>query len=470
MKIQTFIFVHEQQIILDYIKYKKFDGIENLKYVFLGDRDTSLIKDYENVIICRDLPINIEEYPKLTSFSGWYALWKNNLYDGEYLNLFEYDINLSDNFNDVLGNALESNPNIIGYIPLPVNHPCFVREEKYCKKIMESISKVYNYNPYDVILPLNGVCSVTSNHTFKKDVFEKYMNWVEPLIDDFKITHMAGHEAERSISLFYLLNKVNNVKIIGDVLFHFQFDTHKTQGIPGSKFENEYEHLINRKNNIKIVTFSNGRFNESKHKLYSHLDSLGIKSKVALSDENLDNEFKNEYKDILKEHRGFGYWCWKPYIILNELKKLGKDEILCYIDSTDLPENNFFNFLIKHFEENDYLLVNRGYNNGVWTKRDCFFFMGCDEEKYYSSVQLEAGLVCFKNNEKNIKLIEEWLSFCKDRRVVTDDPNVCGLPNLKNFIDHRHDQSILTNLAIKYGLNNYYLNDSFVKYNYNQPR
>jgi hypothetical protein len=90
MKTQTFIFIHDQNIILDFEKNNKFKELENLTYIFLGNRDIDKIKDMSNVIVCRNLPINIEEYPYLTSFSGWYAIWKNKLYDADYLNLFEY--------------------------------------------------------------------------------------------------------------------------------------------------------------------------------------------------------------------------------------------------------------------------------------------------------------------------------------------------------------------------------------------
>src|SRR5205823_2371810 len=38
----------------------------------------------------------------------------------------------------------------------------------------------------------------------------------------------------------------------------------------------------------------------------------------------------------------------------------------------------------------------------------------------------------------------------RDRRCITDDMNECGLPNLPRFREHRHDQSILTNLCVKH--------------------
>ncbi len=41
-------------------------------------------------------------------------------------------------------------------------------------------------------------------------------------------------------------------------------------------------------------------------------------------------------------------------------------------------------------------------------------------------------------------LVAEWLESCRDRRVLTDEPNTCGLPNLPGFVDHRHDQSVLS--------------------------
>jgi hypothetical protein len=94
MESQTFIFVHEQNIILDFKNHNKFSNLNNVKYVFLGKNDTDKIESLNDVIICRNLPNNIEDYPNLTSFSCWYALWKNNMYNSNYINLFEYDVNL----------------------------------------------------------------------------------------------------------------------------------------------------------------------------------------------------------------------------------------------------------------------------------------------------------------------------------------------------------------------------------------
>jgi hypothetical protein len=243
--VSTFIFVHDQSIILDFIKCQKFKQLDNVKYVFVGGKDTSMIESNPDVIICNKLPFNLEQYPKLTSYTGWYAIWKNGLYDSsDYLNLLEYDVNLTDNFDKIVKESL--NFDVIGYIPFNVHHNNFAKHKPWSEYLITSIHKNYNINVHEFIhtLPFNKECSVTSNHTFSKKSFEDYMKWVDPLIDDIKHSELSGHQVERSISLFYLINKLN-YNVIDNILTHFQFDSHRTQNISQDKFKNKYNKLIN---------------------------------------------------------------------------------------------------------------------------------------------------------------------------------------------------------------------------------
>ena len=41
------------------------------------------------------------------------------------------------------------------------------------------------------------------------------------------------------------------------------------------------------------------------------------------------------------------------------------------------------------------------------------------------------------------------MAICTDFPKPSDRPNVCGLHNLPGFIEHRHDQSILSLLALR---------------------
>lgn len=243
-KISTFIFVHDQKIVEDYINHGKFNQLSDVKYVFVGNNDSSRIESNPNVIICNKLPINIENYPKLTSFTGWYALYKNNLYNtSNHLNLLEYDVNISDDFEKVVEENLDYD--IIGYLPFSPHNYQFIKHKEWSDILLWSIQKTYNINAEHFVdsLPSDKECSMTSNHTLSSKTFENYMSWIEPLLDEIKHSGLSGHQVERSISLFYLINKIN-YKVIGGILHHFQFDTHETQGISKDKLKEQYNQLF----------------------------------------------------------------------------------------------------------------------------------------------------------------------------------------------------------------------------------
>jgi hypothetical protein len=246
MKIETFIFVHDQQIILDFLEHKKYSTLPNVKYVFLGDREIDKIINLNNVIIAKNQPYNMEDFPKLTSYTGWYCLWKNGLIDGDYLNLFEYDTNCSENLvSEIQKTISEENVDVIGYIPFSIHNYNYIGHIPWCEKLKESLKKEYDIDVTDFIKnqPESTICSMTSNHTMSKKSFEHYMDWIDKMILNIRKSSLSGHEVERSISLFYLLNNIT-YKILPNILTHYQFDSHRTQGISQNKLITHYQELL----------------------------------------------------------------------------------------------------------------------------------------------------------------------------------------------------------------------------------
>ena len=165
-------------------------------------------------------------------------------------------------------------------------------------------------------------------------------------------------------------------------------------------------------------------------------------------------DFFEKNSDVLCDNSKGDGWClWKPYIILESLKKIHDGEIIFYMDSSDTFLPTLGSFLRKHFSSNDVLLCQMGESpNRNYTRRDTFYYMRCDSKKYWNTIQLEAGIIGIKKNNYTIKLMEEYLKFCSDPRIIKGGTNLCGLPNFPTFIDHRYDQSVLTNLKTKYGI------------------
>jgi hypothetical protein len=48
---------------------------------------------------------------------------------------------------------------------------------------------------------------------------------------------------------------------------------------------------------------------------------MGVLNVQRCNKEEIDNDFKTKYNNILSLNRGGGYWLWKPYIINETLKK-----------------------------------------------------------------------------------------------------------------------------------------------------
>ena len=224
---QTFIFAHDQNIIIDYERCGKFDCLDDVRYVFLGHGNVDRIAGNEKVTIARDFKDNIERYPKLVSFTGWYLIWRNSLVHADYVNLFEYDINI--NVEKLARSIGTPGLEVIGYVPCQIDNPIVFGDETYSKPLVESIEAVYGIEFASVLQGLepDKKCSMTSNHTFSRVAFHRYMEWVGPIYERIKEEPMCGHLIERSIPAFYILNKVD-FAVYEDVLEHFFMNSHQT--------------------------------------------------------------------------------------------------------------------------------------------------------------------------------------------------------------------------------------------------
>jgi hypothetical protein len=203
-----------------------------------------------------------------------------------------------------------------------------------------------------------------------------------------------------------------------------------------------------------LVTFADHKFKDRQDSLCMQGSTLGFECHAYTHDWLKGTNFYKENNLILDQPRGLGYWLWKPYVILDAMSKAKDNDIIFYIDSGDLffPEvdGEFLTEVIEsHLSYSSCLFISYGNRNATWTKKDCFVYMDCNNESYWNIPQLEAGVSYWLANAKSKEILEEWLHYCKDYRILTDSENTSGLENDQHFIDHRHDQSILTNIVTR---------------------
>lgn len=162
--------------------------------------------------------------------------------------------------------------------------------------------------------------------------------------------------------------------------------------------------------------------------------------------ELLGGDFLAKNKNILAQARGAGYWLWKPYVILETLKQAPENELIIYVDS-GLTIKKPLDSLINKLGTADLMLFNNSHTNLPYTKNDLFIKMSMDNSYARNHLQYDGSVIIIRNTAKAKKFVENWLKWCEDEHALTDTPSKSA-ENTK-FIDHRHDQSILSLLLLK---------------------
>lgn len=243
--ISNYIFIHDQEIVLDYINKNKFSNLEDFNWVFLGNRPVDKISNLKNLIVAKNLKYNIEHIPKLTSFTGWFALYKNDLLKSDYVNLLEYDINFGDEFINSNKKLISQDFDFIGYFPMSISDVVYVEYRQYSGTLVESINKKTNIDILDLILNLkkDTSWSSSSNSTWRTDVLKNYIDWFMNFIDDIENDIYSGHMFERSISFYYFINNLK-VFLINGLMMHAQLNSHGTSPLSLDRSKRMYKTLL----------------------------------------------------------------------------------------------------------------------------------------------------------------------------------------------------------------------------------
>jgi hypothetical protein len=232
--IETFITVHDQDIILKNEESKKYSNLSKYRYIFVGDKDTSKINHLTNIIFAKDYENNIEHLNYFVDFTSWYLIVKNNLIQTEIVSLIQYDTDITSSFEVETIQIFNSGLNfILGYVPYPISYCDFLTCNMGAEPLNKSLTNVYNLNIYDVVnehvkKTSDDLWPSSNNIATTKSILEKFVFWFEPVVQDMGNFKYSGHSFERSIKIFSIINNINN-QYLNNVLKHNQLDSHKTQ-------------------------------------------------------------------------------------------------------------------------------------------------------------------------------------------------------------------------------------------------
>ena len=176
---------------------------------------------------------------------------------------------------------------------------------------------------------------------------------------------------------------------------------------------------------------------------------------IEYTAEDIDAAFRTANQEILGNPRGGGYYLWKPYVFYRGYQELGDGDYLIYTDAGSIYVDAIQK-LIDCMEKEQVNLMLFSLQNEMlerkYTKRDAFILTGCDEEKYANTPQSIGGYMVCKKSPEVEDFFQEVLSYAQDIRIISDRPNTMGKENYPDFVDHRHDQSVISLISKKRGI------------------
>lgn len=205
---------------------------------------------------------------------------------------------------------------------------------------------------------------------------------------------------------------------------------------------------------IIAVNYADKKFKRAQKLNSRTARQWGADKVIEYGPDDIDQIFRRRNQEILDEPRGGGYYLWKPYFYRKAYDELGEGDYLVYIDSGAVYVNKI-QYLIDCMEHERVPLMifslEQERLEKCNTKRDAFVLTGCDEAKYTDTPQSIGGYFVCKKAPEVQAYLDEVLHYAQDMRIISDKPNVMGLPNYEEFTDHRHDQSVISLISKKYG-------------------
>lgn len=203
---------------------------------------------------------------------------------------------------------------------------------------------------------------------------------------------------------------------------------------------------------VKLVSFAEGPFAPRKAGFLREALKLGNFDEVKVFDyEGLAEDFRERHRNfVYSNSRGFGYWIWKPQVILEVLECSGADDFVIYMDSGFTLNSNGIHRFLEYLEltldsEWKMLSFQNIHTEYKWTKMDLAKRLGVHEcVSIMKTSQLASGFVVMMATPENKQLVADWAKIAVEEEYHYSDDSPSLEENHPFFVEHRHDASIFS--------------------------
>jgi hypothetical protein len=205
---------------------------------------------------------------------------------------------------------------------------------------------------------------------------------------------------------------------------------------------------------IRLLSFADEKFANAQTRLEKNRVKFGYADShfMAGPDDLRASDLFTANPQFNSSQKGFGYWLWKPFLMLRALQQLPPGGALLYLDADDGLEVDCREVLLALHSRHDVILNLTNSAPAIErTKRDAFVAMHRDTPFYHEQPQIEAGFISVKNTPRGCAFLEEWFSWCRQFSLISDEPSRLA-PEHDEFCFHRHDQALLNLLSFEPGV------------------
>jgi len=216
-----------------------------------------------------------------------------------------------------------------------------------------------------------------------------------------------------------------------------------------------------------FLSFADARMAGALARIRTQAEEMQCYDHIVVADQSyLNIDFREKYKDKLTDKvRGYGYWCWKPQVILQlldqvndgdiiqytdagcHLNKNGKVRLMEYFELADQSESGILAFAAFVPSFHDSSIVLPDLSEYKWCKADLFEYMNVSANELITHSQtVTAGIIFIKKSDRSREIIKKWADVIAADFSLLDDSK-SKKSNMEGFVEHRHDQSIFSILC-----------------------
>lgn len=202
---------------------------------------------------------------------------------------------------------------------------------------------------------------------------------------------------------------------------------------------------------VHFVTYGDTLYEKSRQRIINEALQLDVfETCRAFTPSTLDQDFKTRFKRLFDQPRGGGYWCWKPHVVLKTLQNIPEGHWLFYADagcSLLKERKDQIKQLVCQMEDQGRKMLALKMSHlpeRKYSKGDLLLYFNVKNQANIMNSGQYVGGIFFVKNTKDIRDMFEDMLWVMERNPELIDDAPSHEPNDKDFIGHRHDQSIFS--------------------------